>query len=313
MALLQLLLTQPAMQQHEATRQGLAPTAEQQSSCAAGGVHQQQQPSQRQHVARPSRLSAALMPPAVLVPVPAGGISPPLSPPSAASQATRQVGLPKSLSVDGLCMLDKQEGSMQAAPKVPPKVLAPPAKTPSMPPPSSPPTVSPKGAAAANNGPVGPQAKAATGAAAPSSGHAPAAALSSSESDASSSVEDENYEEWVWDTAIPWYCKPRAMASIVLLLASGCLVLAGLVLQVVFRDPEGLITQYEGVYPWLYFFAAFPPLALALRWLCWRLYAVSVDRPAQQPPGTGAPAGRLAHAQCSYADVSWTSPHHAGC
>jgi hypothetical protein len=93
-------------------------------------------------------------------------------------------------------------------------------------------------------------------------------------------VEDEN-EEWVWETAIPWYCKPRAMASIVLLLASGCLVLAGLVLQVVFRDPEGLSTQYEGVYPWLYFFAAFPPLALALRWLCWRLYAVSADRPAQ--------------------------------
>lgn len=100
--------------------------------------------------------------------------------------------------------------------------------------------------------------------------------LSPSSSNASS-ADDENYDglEWVWDSAIPWYSKPRVVAVIVLLLASLGLALAGVVLQVVFQDPTGLTHDYEEVFPWLYFFAAFPPLALALRWLCWRLYAVS--------------------------------------
>lgn len=62
---------------------------------------------------------------------------------------------------------------------------------------------------------------------------------------------------------------------VLLLLASLGLVLAGLVLQVILRDPAGFNKDYEEVYPWMYFFAAFPPLGMALRWLCWRLYTVS--------------------------------------
>lgn len=63
---------------------------------------------------------------------------------------------------------------------------------------------------------------------------------------------------------------------LVLLLTSVGLVLAGLVFQVVYRDADGFTSRdFQHVFPWLYFFAAFPPLALALRWLCWKLYAVS--------------------------------------
>jgi hypothetical protein len=63
------------------------------------------------------------------------------------------------------------------------------------------------------------------------------------------------------------------VAVLVLLLASVGLVLAGLVCQVVFKDTDGT-RDYQQVYPWLYFLAAWAPLALALRWLCWRLYTV---------------------------------------
>jgi hypothetical protein len=45
-------------------------------------------------------------------------------------------------------------------------------------------------------------------------------------------------------------------------------------LQVVFKDPDGIDRGNEEVFPILYFLAALPPLALALRWLCWRLYTV---------------------------------------
>lgn len=85
---------------------------------------------------------------------------------------------------------------------------------------------------------------------------------------------DESGWDLGWQTASPWYCKPRKVAVVLLLLASLGLVLAGLVLQVVMGDPEDSNAE---VYPWLYFFAAFSPLALALRWLCWRLYMVSWD------------------------------------
>lgn len=95
-----------------------------------------------------------------------------------------------------------------------------------------------------------------------------------SSSDGSSEGNDEG-SEWGWDSgSTPWYCRPKRVAVLVMLLVSAGLVLAGLVLQVVLRDPEGLVHDYDGVFPWLYFFAAFPPLFLVLRWLCWRLYTV---------------------------------------
>lgn len=148
----------------------------------------------------------------------------------------------------------------------------------SSPPPSSTPAVSPRNKAAVIPSSPAPQKPATTQTGAQRPSHAASGPLTPTSSDASSSTEDGNFDgEWAWDTAVPWYCKPRSMLVVVLLLASMGLVLAGLVLQVVFRDPEGLTAQYEDTYPWLYFFAAFPPLALLLRWLCWRLYTVSHD------------------------------------
>lgn len=130
------------------------------------------------------------------------------------------------------------------------------------PPPSSPPAVSPK---------AGPST-AATRTPAP----AAAAPLTHrrSSNDASSSSSSDQDSEWGWDTHTPaWYNQPRRVAVLVLLLASVGLVLAGLVCQVVFKDADGT-RDYQQVYPWLYFLAAWAPLALALRWLCWRLYTV---------------------------------------
>lgn len=140
-------------------------------------------------------------------------------------------------------------------------------RTASSPPPSSPPALSPssKTAAAGSKGVPAAHASCATALLTPT--------ISSG---ASSSADDNEDADWAWDAGhVPWYCQPRKLAVVVLLLASLGLVLAGLVLQVVFRDPEGLTADYETVYTWLYFLAAFPPLALLLRWLCWRLYAVS--------------------------------------
>jgi hypothetical protein len=97
--------------------------------------------------------------------------------------------------------------------------------------------------------------------------------MASSSDSSSADGENDDGLEWVWDSPIPWYNKPQAVAVIVLLLASVGLALAGVVLQL-FQDPTGVTHDFEELFPWLYFFAAFPPLALALRWLCWRLYAV---------------------------------------
>lgn len=60
-----------------------------------------------------------------------------------------------------------------------------------------------------------------------------------------------------------------------LLLATVGLVMAGLLLQLVLAEHGGRAPHYQKVYPWLYFFAAFPPLAFAWRWLSFTLYNVS--------------------------------------
>lgn len=101
----------------------------------------------------------------------------------------------------------------------------------------------------------------------------------SSSNDASSSSNsssDQDSSDWGWDVHSPsWYSQPRRVAVLVLILVSVGLVLAGLVCQVVFKDTDDFTRDYQEVVPWLYFLAAWAPLALALRWLCWKLYAVS--------------------------------------
>jgi hypothetical protein len=153
-------------------------------------------------------------------------------------------------------------------------------RTASSPPPSSPPAaLSPRSKTAAAGSKGVPAAQAAS------------APLTPTSSGTSSSADDEVEDaDWAWDAGhVPWYCQPRKLAVVVLLLVSVGLVLAGLVLQVVFRDPEGLTKDFEDVYTFFYFVAGTPPVALLLRWLCWRLYAVSCMSQHQHTAATRSP------------------------
>jgi hypothetical protein len=100
----------------------------------------------------------------------------------------------------------------------------------------------------------------------------------STAADAGSDGSSSAYDLLLQDSATCSRHMRRAL-TVLLLLATVALVLAGVMMQLVPPMPEAR-AYYQRVYPWLYFVAALPPLAMAWRWLWWKVYKVCAEHAA---------------------------------
>ncbi|KAF8070975.1 MSL9 [Scenedesmus sp. PABB004] len=200
---------------------------------------------------RPSRLSASLG---------CGGAGPGASPPESpqARGAGGAGGAARPPSLADM-MPHPQAG---AAPASPPGAAAPS-------PPKLPPAPSPPRAAAAAT--AGGGSDASDGDGDDDDGYAASGAADSDAGDSFLASEP----------APLWWRRPACVCVAGLLALSGGLVVAGLVCQLGV-DEAGLAAGSRAraareAYPWFFFFSAFPPLGIALRWLCWRAYSACFE------------------------------------